>query len=428
MYESHFHLKQKPFSLLPDPEFMMLGDQHAGAFFMLQYGLENQAGFTVITGEVGCGKTTLVRHLLNELDTDVTVGLVADTGRIDGELLQRIMLTFGLEYQGESRTVLHERMSEFLIEEYAGSRRVLLILDEAQNLDIETLEELRTLSNINADKHQLLQMILLGQPELRDKLNSHELRQFSQRISAEFHIDRLSREETSAYIAHRLTVAGGDPEVFGRAAREMVYRYSQGVPRVINMLCDTAMVYAFGANEDQVGIELMKQVLKDKIRTGYFGNEARLRLKHAEWVPDRERDVLSQPPKAPFEDPSFPELTKASEEPVAVLSDDVHVQVNQSYCDVLGYDEPGQVEGLSLQSLVLPRYRRLYEALMRESGSDNKVELELMDPELRPVPVRIEVSPTVYDLRPCQRVRLTPLASAKLSHLTPVDSRISGGR
>jgi len=172
----------------------------------------------------------------------------------------------------------------------------------------------------------------------------------------------------------------------------------------------------------------MKQVLKDKIRTGYFGNEARLRLKHAEGVPDGKRGAGLESPKAPFEDPSFPELTKASEEPVAVLSDDVHVQVNQSYCEVLGYDEPGQIEGVSLQSLVLPRHRRLYEALMRESDSENQVELELMDPELRPVPVRLEVTPTIYDLRPCQRVRLTPLASARLSHLKPVDSRSSGAR
>ncbi len=275
MYESFYGFREKPFSLLPDPEFLYLGRQHSAAFAMLEYGLMHHLGITVITGEIGSGKTSLVRHLLNKLESNVAVGLIANTHQSFGELMPWVAFAFGLQYRNKTKVELYEAFVHFLIKEYAKGNRAVLIIDEAQNLNTDTLEELRMLSNINTDKDQVLQLILLGQPELRDMLRQRDLEQFAQRIAANYHLEPLGAEETRVYIHHRLRVAGGDPALFDSAACEIVYEHSRGTPRLINILCDMALVYGFAEQKRKVDAKILGEVISDKTRGGVFPSEAR---------------------------------------------------------------------------------------------------------------------------------------------------------
>ncbi len=272
MYEAHFGLEEKPFSLLPDPSFLYLGKKHATALTMLRYSLASNAGFCVITGEIGSGKTTLIRQLLNEIEQDVTVGLISNTHASFGELMQWVLMAFGLEYKGKEKVELHEDFANFMIAEYAAGRRTVLIIDEAQNLGAETLEELRMLSNINADKNQVLQLILVGQPELREILMLPTLKQFAQRVSVNYHLDPLNSQETVDYIHHRLKVAGGDASIIPDRTCSLIWYYSRGVPRVINTLCDTALVYAYAEEATSIGSDLVKDVVRDRRVGGIFAS------------------------------------------------------------------------------------------------------------------------------------------------------------
>lgn len=267
MYEVFYGLKEKPFSILPDPGFLFFSSGHTSAYAMLEYGVLNHAGFTVITGEIGCGKTTLIRHLLGQLGAEFRVGLISNAQQDFGELLQWVLMAFDLDFHAGTKVELFDRFQKFLIEEYAKSRRVILIIDEAQNLEPRTLEELRMLSNINADKDQLVQLILVGQPNLRDLLGRPELLQFSQRISSDYHIKPLSLNETILYIRHRLKAAGREVPLFTNSACALLHRASQGVPRVINILADTALVYAYADMAPVVDRKLVGAVIKDKVRS-----------------------------------------------------------------------------------------------------------------------------------------------------------------
>ena len=270
MYESYFGFQEKPFSLLPDPGFLYLGRKHSMALAMLQYGVRSQAGFTVIAGEIGSGKTTLIRHLLDQLEQDVTVGLITNTHSSFGELLEWVLLAFGIEHQGANRVSRYHLFTDFLIKEYSRRRRTVLIIDEAQNLGAETLEELRMLSNINADKSLVLQLILVGQPELRELLRRPGLEQFAQRVSVAFYLEALSSEEGRAYVRHRLKVAGGDPALFDEDAIDLIQRASRGVPRVINTLCDMALVYGYAAGQRHIDRATVEEVVRDRLATGLF--------------------------------------------------------------------------------------------------------------------------------------------------------------
>ncbi len=264
MYEAYYGLSERPFSLLPDPSFLYLSKSHDTALTLLEYGLMSQAGFTVITGEIGSGKTTLSRHILNKLGDNVKVGLITNAQKSFGELLQWVLLAFGLDYKNKTKVELYQAFNDFLIEEYRKNHRTVLMIDEAQNLSVETMEELRMLSNINADKHQVLQMVLLGQPELRTMLRQPELEQFAQRISVDFHLKCLDEEETKAYIKHRLAIAGGDPGLFDDEACEAAFMLSNGTPRIINRVCDLALVYGFAEEKQQITAEIMLEVTMDK--------------------------------------------------------------------------------------------------------------------------------------------------------------------
>lgn len=273
MYEQFYGFREKPFSLLPDPSFLYLGKRHRTALAMMQYGLMNQAGFSVITGEIGSGKTTLIRRLLNEMEQDVTVGLISNTHRSFGELLQWVLMAYGLGYKGKEKVELYETFVNFLIKEYAQNRRTVLIVDEAQNLAPETLEELRMLSNVNADKNQVLQLILVGQPELRRTLQRPDLEQFAQRVSVSYHLEALTLNETPEYIRHRLAAAGGDPELFETPTHAIIWYHSRGVPRVINTLCDTALVYGYAEQKPRIDAGILHDVVRDRKMGTIFVSE-----------------------------------------------------------------------------------------------------------------------------------------------------------
>ncbi|QEA12473.1 ExeA family protein [Comamonas flocculans] len=271
MYEAYYGLREKPFSIQPDPEFLYLGRRHALAFTMLQYGIQNRAGFSVICGEIGCGKTTLIRHLLNTLGDELTVGLVYNTHSDIADLLEWIMLAFGQPYEGMSPVARYDAFQRFLIKEYAAGRRAVLIVDEAQNLSAGALESLRMLSNINADKDQLLQVILVGQPQLRDLLKQPQLQQFAQRVAVDFFIPPLTTQEAARYVQHRLHVAGRDEPLFTEGAIALIAKAARGIPRSINILCDMALVYGFGADAQTIDAMLVGEVLADRRDFGVLG-------------------------------------------------------------------------------------------------------------------------------------------------------------
>lgn len=270
MYEAFYGFLEKPFSLLPDPEFLYLSEKHRMAQALLDYGLSNQASFCVITGGVGTGKTTLIRHLLNEMERDKVVGLISNTHRSFNELMRWILLAYGLEATGTEKVDLHKVFHEFLIREYALNHRVVLIIDEAQNLSREALEELRMLSNINAEKDLLLQIILVGQPGLREMLRDPSLVQFAQRIAVDYHLQALDASETAGYIQHRLLVAGGKADIFDSNACLAVFRNSGGIPRLINLLCDTALVYGYAEHSKTIHQSIVNDVAREKIQGGIF--------------------------------------------------------------------------------------------------------------------------------------------------------------
>jgi general secretion pathway protein A len=264
MYERHFGFNSKPFALTPDPAFLYLSRQHAMAMTMLEYGLESGAAFSLLTGDIGSGKTTLVRRLLRGLGDQVVVGLISNTHAGFRSIHGWALSALGITPSGDSDIAAYEALIDSFVRRYAQGQRTLLILDEAQNLSVSVLEELRLLSNANSEKDLVLQILLVGQPELRVKLSRPELMQFAQRVSVDFHLRPLDREETHAYIRHRLTVAGGDPDLFLPEAIEFAYARTEGIPRLLNQLCDFALVYAFAEGRQSVDAALVSQVVRDR--------------------------------------------------------------------------------------------------------------------------------------------------------------------
>ena len=265
MYESHFGFSKKPFSLLPDPSFLYLSDKHRGALAMLEYGIMEQSGITVITGDIGAGKTTLIRHLLHRLKSSkMTVGLINNTHSSLGGFMGWFALAYDLDCEGLDNVGTYKKIQEFLVDEYAESRRVVLFIDEAQNMTKSQLEEVRLLSNINSDDNLLLQVVLVGQPELNKKLSSRGLVQLAQRVSTEYHLEPLKDMESLKYIRHRLETAGGVKNIFDSSAMAAIYNYTCGVPRLINTLCDQCLVYAYGKDVKNVDLRTVTEVVQSK--------------------------------------------------------------------------------------------------------------------------------------------------------------------
>jgi general secretion pathway protein A len=253
MYLELFKLHELPFRLSPDPQFLYLSTQHARAKAYMESTIWFTDGFVIITGEIGSGKTTLIETFLHELQKDVVVAQINQTQLTPRAFLQTVLVQFGFSpFQMKKAEVL-ATLNNFLIEQHAAGRKVLLIIDEAQNLSNAVLEEVRMLSGIETTKDKVLRIILAGQPELNEKLNSQELIQLAQRVRLRFHLVALSRTEMDAYIDHRLEVAGSQGRrIFDEDTYPIVYRYTGGVPRLVNTVCDTAMMAAFGDNRDTV--------------------------------------------------------------------------------------------------------------------------------------------------------------------------------
>jgi len=258
MYNQYFGLRDSPFSIAPNPLFLYMSERHREALAHLLYGVRSQGGFILLTGEVGTGKTTVCRCLLEQLPEDVDVAFIINPKLSVDELLETICDEFHIAYdKNASRKLLVDAINDFLLKSHRQNKRTVLIIDEAQNLAVDVLEQLRLLTNLETNERKLLQIILLGQPELQQLLAKQELRQLSQRVTARFHLQALSRAEVAEYVYHRLEVAGCKNELFPQAVINRIYRISEGIPRVINLICDRALLGAYSENKSQVSLSIL---------------------------------------------------------------------------------------------------------------------------------------------------------------------------
>ena len=271
MYNSYFNLQLKPFDLLPDPKFIYLSKSHKKALTYLDYGIRERSGFVLLTGEVGSGKTTLIRNLLDKHYEHAVLSKIFNTCVTSEQMLVMINDDFGIDTDGKNKVALIRDLNTFLVEQYAKGNQPILIIDEAQNLSPQLLEEVRMLSNLETSDSKLLQIILVGQPELRATLSAPELRQLRQRISINCHLQALNREEVEHYIDHRLEVAGNATAVeFSAEALEAVFRYSKGIPRLINIICDFLMLSAFAEETTIISCEMVRDVIGDLDFDNYY--------------------------------------------------------------------------------------------------------------------------------------------------------------
>lgn len=271
-YLTRFGLRERPFALAPDPAFLVWSAEHRGAHAMLDYGLGVRAPITLLTGEIGAGKTTLLHHLIDTLDEDITTGMISNARPGVNDILRRVCAALAIAVpQGADSSDQFAAIQDFLLAEHRAGRRVLLIIDEAQNLTRDALEDLRMLTNINAGRDEVLQLLIAGQPELRATVRQPGLVQFAQRVAASYHLPRLDLPATAEYIATRLKLAGGQPGVFSRQAAATVHAATQGTPRLINQLCDLALTYAYAQDQTMVTRATVEQVLADGVFFGIGG-------------------------------------------------------------------------------------------------------------------------------------------------------------
>jgi putative secretion ATPase (PEP-CTERM system associated) len=269
MYERFYELRERPFALSPDPDYLYPSRVHREALDYLRYGLESHAGFVVITGEIGSGKTTLLQTLLRGLDGQTTVARIVNTLLEPRELLETIMIDVGLDPAGKSKPLMLRDLAQYLVDQRLAGRMVLLVIDEAQNLTLAALEELRMLSNLETEKSKLLQIVLVGQPDLRDKLGAPALEQLRQRITVSYHLMPLDAEETERYVNHRLRLAAmGAPVEFPREATDAIHARSRGVPRIVNVICDAALVFGYAEERRAIDMPLVREVLGELELTG----------------------------------------------------------------------------------------------------------------------------------------------------------------
>jgi putative secretion ATPase (PEP-CTERM system associated) len=279
-YLEHFKLSEQPFRLTPDPEFVYWSKQHSRAKAYMESTIWLADGFVVITGEIGSGKTTLLHTLLSEFDDDIVYAVVSQTQLTPTEFLQAVLTEFGFKPFKKRKVELLDMLNMFLIEQYSSGKKVILIVDEAQNLSKKVLEEVRLLSGVETRKEKVLRIILAGQPELRQTLESPKLKQLVQRVRLRFHIGPLDNREMREYVEHRLEVAGrGDNDLFADDAFAAIQRYTGGVPRLINTLCDSALLCAYAENKSFVGSEEVMTAIEE------------LNWKESEYVPDSTRQV-----------------------------------------------------------------------------------------------------------------------------------------
>jgi general secretion pathway protein A len=272
MYTSFFNLHENPFSLTPDPRYLYLSPQHRAAMNHLIYGIHEKKGFILITGGIGTGKTTICRAIIKKLDPSVQTALILNPFLSDIELLETILQEFGIPFEGPERTKKNfvDALNGFLLKNFAAGRNAVVFIDEAQNLPRATLEQIRMLSNLETDQEKLIQIVLVGQPELQGILSSPALRQINDRIMLRYHLEPISRENVKHYIEHRLSVAGVDGQLsFTDGAFEKIYDFSRGYPRRINAICDRALLVAYTENSRSIEKETIQNAMKD-MNAGYM--------------------------------------------------------------------------------------------------------------------------------------------------------------
>jgi type II secretory pathway predicted ATPase ExeA len=269
MYTKFFGFTKKPFSLTADPSFLFLSPQHKKGLTLLRYGLASQSGFIVITGETGTGKTILIQHILKYLE-NCEVGLITHTHETFGDLLTWILDSFEIDHSNKTKAECYQLFVNFVLNKYQKNRRVILIIDEAQNMNAQMLEELRLLSNINTGHDVMLQVVLAGECELANKLSQPKLTSLLQRVSIKYQINPLSFEETKNYIKHRLTLSQGNENIFDEMASAVIFYYSAGIPRIINNICELSLVFAFADDKQIVDASTVIDVIKENNYTETF--------------------------------------------------------------------------------------------------------------------------------------------------------------
>ncbi|MGH9349448.1 MAG: XrtA/PEP-CTERM system-associated ATPase, partial [Vicinamibacterales bacterium] len=273
MYERYFQLRERPFALSPDPDYLYPSKVHQEALSYLRYGIEGHAGFVVITGEIGSGKTTMLQSLLGRLDRNTTVARLVNTMLDARELLEAILLDFGMDPTGLGKPVLLHRLGQFLVQQRQAGRLTLLVIDEAQNLSLPALEEIRMLSNFETEKSKLIQIILIGQPDLREKLSRPELEQLRQRITVSYHLQPLDAGDTHNYVNHRLRRAAiGPPVELPHDVTAVVHARSRGVPRIINVIADATLLFAYGVDRRDIEVGIVRDALEELDATGVIAS------------------------------------------------------------------------------------------------------------------------------------------------------------
>jgi len=264
MYLEFFGLKEKPFSVTADPNFLYLSKEHREAISHMQYGIQERMGFLEITGEIGAGKTTVCKALMNRLDQRTKTAFILNGNLSEIQLLQAIIEDFGIQVKNKNKITMLNALNKFLLEQLKAGNNVVLIIDEAQNLKPSLLEQVRLLSNLETEKEKLLQIVLVGQPELKEKLASSELKQLRQRIAIRYHISPLSMDEVEKYVSHRLNVAGCSLDgIFHRDALEEIFSFSGGIPRLINILCDKSLLAGYTGDKKTINSRIVKKCVKE---------------------------------------------------------------------------------------------------------------------------------------------------------------------
>ncbi len=264
MYQQYFGLAEAPFSIAPDPRYLYLSEKHREALAHLIYGVGDQGGFVLLTGEVGTGKTTICRCLLQQIPDNADIAFIVNPKQSINQLLQSVCNDLCIDYErGATSKELIDLLNRYLLAAHSKGRNTILIIDEAQNLSIDVLEQLRLLTNLETNEKKLLQLVLLGQPELNDLLARPELRQLGQRVTARYHLDPLSKQEVLEYVQHRLSVAGCRSEVFSMSAVKQIHRLSKGIPRLINLISDRTLLGVYASSNDQATAKIVTNAARE---------------------------------------------------------------------------------------------------------------------------------------------------------------------